>query len=212
MFSIEKQFRRIQTIISQPRMYYMKAVGSRRMRQFVPTEYVEFWRNAQSNTQVQARNLSEKCMICLLHMDEQTERLWTCAVCKKAFHHECIGTWVHSCRQHNGSPTCPNCRQAITHFDKTLRHSSSDRLHARLYNLAENTVTINGRVYDIHVETLADKLIAIHKMLDQILQKASLADSVILEQLKTYLDDNGIDSTNVQEKIDSFNSPGCCIS
>lgn len=214
ILSIEKQFRQIQNIIHRHRMYYMKSIGSRNIRQFVPKEYVDFWRGAQSAQQVEAQNLSDKCMICLLPMDKETERLWTCAKCRKAFHHECIGSWVHSCRQRNGSPTCPNCRAPITLFDKTLRHNSSERLHTRLYNLADNTVTINDKVYDIHEETLADKLIAIQKILDQILKNAYRQDLGILEQIKTYLDTNGIDSTRIQEKIDSLGSTtsNCYIS
>ena len=208
---IEKQFRQIQRIISHRRMYYMKSIGSRKIREFVPKEYVDFWHEAQSAPQ--AQNLSEKCMICLMHMDKETERLWTCGTCKKAFHHECIRSWVQSCRQHNGTPTCPNCRQAIHLFDKTLRDNSSERVHPKLYNLADNTVTINGKVYDIQEETLADKLKAINQVLDQILQKVYRQDLDTLERIKEYLDTNGIDSKNVQEKIDSFNSQSsCCIS
>lgn len=206
---IEKQFRQIKKIISHRRMYYMKSIGSIKIREFVPKEYVDFWHEAQSAPQ--AQNLSDKCMICLMDMDKETEKLWTCARCKKGFHHECIRSWVQSCRQHNGTPTCPNCRTDIQLFDQTLRDNSSERLHPKIYNLADNTVTINDKVYNIQEETLKDKLRAIKRILDQILTKVGRQDLDTLQQIKEYLDTNGLRSKNVQEKIDSFNS-SCCIS
>lgn len=209
--NIEEQFRQIQNIISSRRMYYMKSIGSRKIREFVPEDkqlIIYLWHEAQSAPQ--AQNLSENCMICLMHMDKETERLWTCSGCQKSFHHECTSDWVQTCRQHNGTPTCPNCRRAILLFDKTLRDNSSERVHPKLYNLADNTVTINGQTEPLMEETPEDRSKAINPILEEILKKAYRQDLNTLQQIKKCLDNNGINSINVQEKIDSIKS--CCIS
>jgi hypothetical protein len=209
--TIKNNFNRIKHIIIQNRMYYMKSIGSRKIREFVPKECVDLLLEVQSTQQIKAQNLSEKCMICLSDMDKKTERLWTCTTCKKAFHNECTGLWVKSCHQHNETPTCPNCRQVIHLFDKTLLDNSSKILHTRLYNLSDSTVTINNKVYKIHKETLSEKLKAINTILNNILKKACRQDLLILEKIKRYLDTNAIDSSKVQAKIDSFGYR-CCIS
>jgi|TARA_B110001452_G_scaffold266795_1_gene274625 hypothetical protein len=209
---IEKQFRKIQSIQNSRRMYYLQPIGNQEIRKFLPKKYIDFvigFRGTNHNS----FEFGHQCTICFEAMTTTGKKLWTLP-CHHTFHHECIGQWVQNCTQQHRTPTCALCRTEFSPPDiQIFYHTSSELVHTKLYNFAENTVTINGRIYDIHEETQEEKVEAIQRILDHILKQVRQQDSAILETIMTYLDDNGIDSSEFQEKIVRFNSTSsCCMS
>jgi hypothetical protein len=61
--------------------------------------------NPQDYVTVVTEKLDEACIICISDIDVG-ETLYTCQVCAKSFHKECISEWFSRCRNER----CPHCR------------------------------------------------------------------------------------------------------